>query len=102
MAVGLGVRKLWDHSQFSPGLMIGIRCPVQRATCKKGAWRSWTTSHQGIKGLEKELGMTPRGMGRWGAAPLSPRTQAAPEGNQPQQLVEGMGRGQEELAESES
>lgn len=31
----------------------------------KGDWRNWTTSHQVIKGLEKELVMTPKIVGRW-------------------------------------
>ncbi|XP_006774525.2 PREDICTED: putative inactive group IIC secretory phospholipase A2 isoform X1 [Myotis davidii] len=36
MAAGLSMRKLWYHSQFSPGLMIRRHCPVQSATCEGG------------------------------------------------------------------
>uniref|UniRef100_A0A4W2DFP8 Phospholipase A2 n=1 Tax=Bos indicus x Bos taurus TaxID=30522 RepID=A0A4W2DFP8_BOBOX len=37
------MRTLWYHSQFCPGLMIRIHCPVQRATFKRGEWRNRTT-----------------------------------------------------------
>lgn len=51
-----------------------------------------------LQGLEKELGMTPRGGGQLNGL----QELAAPEGNQPQQLEEGLGAGQERTWASES
>lgn len=50
------MRTLWYHSQFCPGLMIRIHCPVQRATFKRGEWRNRTTGPPSDQRFGKGIG----------------------------------------------